>query len=355
VIPREAHLHRLAELLELFPVVGIIGARQVGKTTLARQYAGARPQPVRHLDLESPRDLAMLDDPLLALEGEKDLGIMNEVQRRPDLFEVLRVLVDRPGTPCRFLVLGSASPDLLRQGSESLAGRITYHELPGFSIREVGIEALDRLWIRGGFPLGHVAPSDPASLLWRQSFIQTFLERDLPQLGFRLPSETLRRFWTMLAHYHGQVLNASELGRALGVAHTTIRGYLDALASGLVVRLLPPWFENLKKRQVKSPKVYVRDSGILHALLGLGSGDDLAGHPKVGASWEGFALEQVIQRLGARPEQCHFWGTYSSAIESLGLDRLDVLHPGRETFRLASNVRAIGIRRLEEDIEPLVS
>ena len=286
----------------------------------------------------------------------------------------------------RFLVLGSAAPDLLRQSSESLAGRIHYHHLGGLALDEVGAEALERLWVRGGFP-GVVSGSVPpaASHAWRQDFIRTFLERDLPQLGVRVPAATLQRFWTMLAHYHGQVWNGSELARAFGVGHPTVRRYLDTLSAALVIRQLQPWFENLGKRQVKAPKVYIADSGLLHGLLDLGTHDDLVGHPKVGASWEGFAMGEVLVRLGVQPGQCFFWATHGGAeldllvvrgvrrfgfefkhtaaprltasmrvaLRDLKLERLDVVYVGNETFALGDNVRALGLGRVLGDLEPL--
>ena len=311
--------------------------------------------------------------------------VLDEIQRRPDLFPVLRVLADRRPLAARFLVLGSAAPDLLRQSSESLAGRIHYHHLGGLALDEVGTEALERLWVRGGFPASFLAPTPAASHAWRQDFIRTFLERDLPQLGVRVPAATLQRFWTMLAHYHGQVWNGSELARALGVGHPTVRRYLDTLSAALVIRQLQPWFENLGKRQVKAPKVYVVDSGLLHGLLDLGTHDDLAGHPKVGASWEGFAMGEVLVRLGVQPGQCFFWATHggaeldllvvrgarrfgfefkhtaaprltasmSTALRDLRLERLDVVYVGNETFPLSDNVRALGLSRVLSDLEPL--
>lgn len=261
-------------------MVGIIGARQVGKTTLARTLLYQTQSANTYFDLENPEDLARLADPMLALKKLKGLVVIDEVQRLPELFPILRVLADNPKTTTRFLVLGSASPELLRQGSESLAGRIAYHELKGFSVNEVGIENYQQLWLRGGFPRSFIAPSDTISSDWRREFVQTFLERDLPQLGINIRSTTLRRFWSMLAHYHGQIWNASEFGRSFGVADTTVRNYLDLLSSALVVRQLLPWHENISKRQVKSPKVYIADSGLLHTLLGIKSRSDLEKHPK---------------------------------------------------------------------------
>ena len=385
MIARTAHLRRLTGLLRQFPVVAILGPRQVGKTTLARQFLARRRGRATFFDLESAEDLALLADPLLALRPVQGLVVLDEVQRRPELFATLRVLVDEPGGTRRFLVLGSASPDLLRQASESLAGRIAYHELGGLALDEVGMSASDRLWHRGGFPRAFLARSEPESLRWRQEMIRTYLERDIPALGLRLPAPTLRRFWMMLAHYHGQAWNASELARAFGVAHTTIQRYLDVLTETFMVRQLQSWHENISKRQVKAPKVYVRDSGILHALLGLGSARQIESHPKVGASWEGFALAAVAARLGARPEECFFWGTHSGgeldllvvrgnvrvgfefkrttapavtrsmrvALEDLRLAGLAVIHAGSRSYELGRKLRAIALSRLLEDVQPL--
>ncbi len=385
MIDRNRELNNLSILLKRHPIVGIIGARQVGKTTLAQAYARQSRASVSSFDLENPEDLARISDPMLALKDTKGLIILDEIQRFPELFPVLRVLADRPGTPARFLVLGSASPALLRQSSETLAGRIVYHELAGFSIDETGVDHLDRLWLRGGFPRAYLARSHAASMEWRRAFIQTFLERDIPQMGITIRSTTLRRFWNMLAHYHGQIWNASEFARSFGVADTTVRNYLDILTSALVVRQLPPWHENIAKRQVKSPKVYLRDSGILHALLNLGTRVDLDGHPKVGASWEGFVIGEIMRQTGARAEECFFWATHGgaeldllivrgrrrlgfeikrtsapaitpsmrTARSDLKLKRLDVIHAGDHTFPLDQNTRAISISHLQKEIQSL--
>ena len=385
MISRADELSQLEALLRRNPVTALLGARQVGKTTLARQLAARQPVPPLFFDLENPVDLARLADPHLALASLSGLVVIDEIQRRPDLFPVLRVLADRDGTPARFLLLGSASPELLRQSSESLAGRIAYHELGGFSLDEVGPSSLKSLWSRGGFPRSFLAESDAASVEWRRDFIRTFLERDLPQLGIRIPAETLRRFWTMLAHYHGQVWHGAELARAFAIAESTVRRYLDTLVAALVVRIRPAWHENLGKRQVKSPKVFVGDSGLLHALLGLDDAEDLAAHPKVGASWEGFAGAEIERQLGARRGECHFWRThagaeldllvirgrrrrgfefkYSSApvltpsmriaVADLRLDSLEVIHAGSEIYPLADRVRAVPLARIAAEVEPL--
>ena len=305
MIERAQHSGTLRRLLANYPVVALLGARQVGKTTLARAIAASWDGPAHFFDLESPPDVARLADAYLALEPLRGLVVLDEIQRRPDTFPVLRVLADRPGAPARFLILGSASPGLLRQGSESLAGRLAIHELPGLDLTEVLSAETGRLWLRGGFPRSFTAATDEASYEWRANFVRTFLERDIPQLGIRIPSATLDRFWSMLAHYHAQCWNGSELARAFGVSHHTVRRYLEVLESTFMLRVLKPWHANLKKRQVKAPKVYVRDSGVLHQLLGVRSPEELERHPKIGASWEGFWLGCVIRRLGLDERRCH--------------------------------------------------
>jgi predicted AAA+ superfamily ATPase len=385
VIDRKIDLQNLCGLLRRHCVVGIIGARQVGKTTLARKLAATWPGKVAFFDLENSEDHARLADPMLALKSLTGLVVLDEIQYSPDLFKVLRVLADRPKNKAHFLVLGSASPELLQKGSESLAGRIYYHEMGGFSLNDVGSKNSERLWLRGGMPCSYLARSATESHEWRQGFIRTFLERDLPQLGINIGSVTMRRFWTMLAHYHGQTWNASEFARSFGVADTTVRSYLDRLSSSLVVRQLQPWHENVSKRQVKAPKVYIADSGIFHTLLNLRTLNDVLGHPKVGASWEGFVLDQVMRRLGVEREECFFWRTHAGAeldllvvrgnlrfgfeikrtsapqvtpsmrhaLEDLGLRRLDVIHAGDDTFSMAGRIRAVALSRLLDDIEPL--
>lgn len=384
MVQRRVELENLRCLLSRHRVVGIVGARQVGKTTLARALVAQR-KDCTIFDLENPEHLARLQDPMFTLKGLKGMVIIDEVQTVPGLFKVLRVLVDRPRTSVRFLVLGSASPRLLRQSAETLAGRITYHELGGFSLDEVGVVNTARLWLRGGFPRSYLARSNRASIEWRRQFVWTFLERDLPQLGVTIQTASLRRFWTMLAHYHGQIWNASEFARSFGVADTTIRGYLDVLTSAMVIRQLPPWHENVSKRQVKAPKVFIADSGVLHALLNLTSLDDVENHPKVGASWEGFAIGEIIRRLGARRGESYFWATHGGAsldlfvirgrqrlgfeikrtssptltksmrvaVKDLSLQRLDVVHAGDETFPISKTVRAVALRRLLDDLAPL--
>lgn len=385
MIHRERHAARIEQLLDRFPVVGIVGARQVGKTTLASRISGRWQGATTFFDLENPLDLAQLEDPMLALRSLTGLVVIDEVQHRPDLFPVLRVLADRPQGAARFLVLGSASPGLLRQSSESLAGRIAYHHLGGLMVDEVGEERLDRLWVRGGFPRSFLAPSDEESAEWRREFVRTFLERDLPQLGSQVPAVTVRRFWTMLAHVHGERWNASEFARSFGVSDSTVRRYLNLLTQTFVVRQLPPWYANLSKRQVRTPKVFVADSGLLHTLLNLTDRESLLAHPKVGGSWEGFALQVVVERLGARPEECYFWAAHAgaevdlfiargrvrigfemkrttaprttrsmhTAVEDLGLDRLEVVHAGDATFPLSERIRAVALARVWRDLEPL--
>lgn len=365
-----------------FPAAAILGPRQIGKTTLARQYAERCGEPAIRFDLEDERDLSRLEDPFAALEGLRGLVVLDEIQRRPELFPALRVLLDRPDNPARFLILGSASPELLRQSSETLAGRITFRELSGLDAEETGAEALSTRWLRGGFPRSFLAASDRASFDWRREFARTFLERDLPQLGARQPAPSLRRFWTMTAHVHGQMWNLAEMARALGGATKTARSYRDLLEAALVLRVLPPWSANLGKRQVKAPRVYLRDSGLLHYLLDVRTMDDLEGHPKVGASFEGFAIHELIAHLDAQPEECYFWRAHTgaevdllivrgrerrafeikrtsaprttrsmhTAIEDLRLDRLDVIHGGRDTYPLSGRIRAVSVFRIREDV-----
>lgn len=383
MINRQEHRRKIRALLKNYPVVAILGARQVGKTTLALELLEESKGPGERFDLEDPADLARLSDPRLALGDLRGLVVIDEVQRTPDLFPVLRVLADRKPRPARFLVLGSASPELLRQSSETLAGRIAFHTLDGFDLAEVGQDKLARLWLRGGFPESFLARSNGLSFEWRRNFVRTFVERDLPQLGIRISAQTLSRFWSMLAHYHGQVWNASALGRALGVTDKTVRHYLDILSAALVVQPLRPWHANVKKRQVKAPKVYVRDAGLLHGLLDIRDRHDLERHPKVGASWEGFMMRQVVQFLGAAPEECFFWATHSgpeldllwvrgrrrwgfefkrtsspkltrslhAALEALDLQRAFVIHAGERTFPLHRKVTAVAARSVLEDIQ----
>ncbi|HEY5474918.1 MAG TPA: ATP-binding protein [Candidatus Limnocylindrales bacterium] len=376
MILRRAILTAVSTALERSPVVVLSGPRQCGKTTLARELLS--PDSVNYFDLEDPVSLARLDEPMTALRSLEGLVVIDEVQRRPDLFPMLRVLVDRSPSSARFLILGSASGDLLRQTSESLAGRAERITIGGFSLDEVGAGSLEDLWRRGGFPLSYLAVTETDSASWRSQFIQALLERDLPQWGVRVPAAALRRFWTILAHYHGQTWNGADAARTLGVSEATVRRYLDLLTDAFMVRQLQPWHANLRKRQVKSPKVYVRDSGLLHRLLGIDTAKALVSHPKLGASWEGFVIEQV---LVAEPhDEAFFWATHQGAeidlilsrggrllgveckrtdaprvtpsikiaLADLDLDRVAVVYPGERRYPLADRVEAVPVSELAE-------
>lgn len=376
-IPRPALLEALRAALRDSPVVALLGPRQCGKTTLARQLAGPRAE---YFDLEDPADAARLEQPASTLAPLRGLAVIDEVQRAPQLLEVLRVLADRKPVRTRFLLLGSAAPELVRRASETLAGRVAFVDMGGFTLEEVGPARLRRLWLRGGFPRAFLAATENASQRWRLDFVRTFLERDIRGFGFDVPAPMLRRFWMMLAHYHGRVWNGSEIARSLGVAHSTVRRHLDILEGAMMVRVLQPWHENLAKRQVKSPKVYLRDSGLLHALLGIADWRGLERHPKLGASWEGFVLEQLIGRAGAR--NAYFWATQagaeldlllfsrgrrlgvevkyadaprlaksmSVAMRDLGLERLYVVHPGEARYALGPRAEAIGLAALLDEL-----
>ncbi len=377
-ILRTKELGLLAKRLKESPVVAILGPRQCGKTTLAQQFARQEGVgPVHRFDLEDPRDLAKLDQPMLALEGLQGLVVIDEIQRRPDLFPVLRVLADKqPKT--KYLILGSASRDLLAQSSESLAGRISYMELGGFSLEILPEDSAQRLWLRGGFPKSYLAGSNEASFQWREDFVTTFLERDIPNLGIRIPANTLRRFWMMLSHHHGQIFSASEIGRSLSFSDATAKRYLDVLTGTFLIRQVQPWFYNTQKRLVKRPKVYFRDSGLLHTLLSLKNRDDVLGHPQLGASWEGFALEQTIQHLGLREQDVFFWAVHTgaeldlvfqhkgklwgieakygdaptmtrsmhAAFEDLSLAHLWVVYPGSKPYDLHKHASVVPIQQL---------
>jgi len=374
MIVRQDLLDTIRAALARAPVVVLTGPRQCGKTTLARELV---PEvSANYFDLEDPASLVRLDEPKTALGPLRGLVVIDEIQRRPDLFPVLRVLADRRGQPARFLILGSAGGDLMRQSSESLAGRLERITIGGFTLAELGRESVNRLWRRGGFPLSHLARTEHDSVVWRKQFMQTLLERDLPQWGVRVPAVALLRFWTMIAHYHGQTWNAAEPARALGVNPSTTRRYLDLLTDALMIRQLQPWHGNLGKRQIKSPKVYVRDSGLLHQLLGLGTEKELLSHPKVGASWEGFAIEQIL--AGEPHDEAWFWGTHQGAeidlvlrrgdrllgveckradaprvtssiriaLEELGLARVAIVYPGARRFALTDRVEVVPIETL---------
>ena len=375
-IARPSVLSAIEVALARRPVVVLTGPRQCGKTTLARELLSEAS--LNYFDLEDPASLARLDEPMTALRPLEGLVVIDEVQRRPELFPVLRVLADRRAKPARFLILGSASGDLLRQSSESLAGRMERIGIGGFSLREVGAQAVQTLWRRGGFPLSYLADSEADSLAWRKQFMQTLLERDFPQWGVRVPAAALLRFWTMLAHYHGQVWNAAEHARALGVSESTCRRYLDLLSDALMIRILQPWHANLRKRQVKSPKIYVRDSGLLHQLLGIASDKALLSHPRLGASWEGFVMEQVL--LIEPHDQALYWATHQGAemdlilrrgdrllgveckradaprmtpslhiaLGDLQLERVAVIYPGDKRYPLSDRVEAVPLEALAE-------
>ncbi len=370
--PRYADAVRAA--LTRSPVVALLGPRQCGKTTLARQIAAAV-EDITWLDLEDPRDLARLREPMLALERLAGLVVIDEVQLRPDLFGLLRVLADRERAHCQFLILGSASPSIIKGTSESLAGRVEFVDLTGFDLGEVGSGEASRLWLRGGFPRSFLASDDAASDAWRDDFVRTFLTRDVPQLGVTIPAPQMRRFWTMLAHYHGQTWNAASVANSLGVSPPTIQRYLDILTGAFMVRQLQSWTENVGKRVRKAPKIYLSDTGLLHTLLGIGTMAELESHPKLGASWEGFALEQVLRQGGWRDTEVYGWATHGGAeldllvfahgkrfgiefeyadapsttksmrvaMEDLDLAKLFVVHPSPGNWRLAERIEAVGV------------
>ena len=373
-IHRKALFEQIRTALARNPVTGLTGPRQSGKTTLARELLPE--DSPSHFDLEDPVSRSLLEEPRTALERLEGLVVVDEVQRRPDLFPVLRVLADRRRNPAQFLIIGSASGELLRQSAETLAGRTERIEIDGFTLSELGADAADALWQRGGFPRAYLADSERDSMAWRKQFIQSLLERDFPQWGVRVPAVALLRFWTMVAHYHGQIWNAAEPARALGVNPSTMRRYLDLLTDALVLRQIQPWHANLRKRQVKSPKVYVRDSGLLHQLLGLETEKALLSHPKLGASWEGFVIEQV---LATEPhDEAWFWATHQGAgidlllrrgdrllgveckradaprltpsvriaLEDLGLDRVAIVYPGARRYSLSEAVAAVPLATL---------
>jgi predicted AAA+ superfamily ATPase len=374
MIDRKANVRLVQTALKRSRVVALLGPRQCGKTTLARRFVAAKS--LNYFDLEDPLSLARLDQPDTVLRPLKGVVVIDEIQRRPDLFPLLRVLADRKPLPSRFLILGSASPELLKQSSETLAGRVETVPLEGFRLVDLGAKMQARHWLRGGFPLSYTAKTEANSFAWRRQFQQTFLERDLPQLGVTIPAVALRRFWNMLAHYHGQIWNAAELARAMAVNESTVRRYLDLLTVVFMVRQLPPWFENLGKRQVKAPKVYLRDSGLLHSLLGIANQHDLEHHPKVGASWEGYAVEEVLKAV--QPDEAYYWATYSGAeidlvlfkrgrrigveckrtdaptltpsmriaLDNLKLDELQVVYPGEKRYTLAKGVEVVPLAEL---------
>jgi len=381
MLQRPTLLRRIHTALDRSRVVALIGPRQCGKTTLARELVEV--DSPGYFDLEDPVSLARLDEPMTALRDLRELVVIDEVQRRPELFPILRVLADRQPLPARFLVLGSAAPELLRQSSESLAGRLEIMVMGGFSLAEVGVEARTQHWLRGGLPLSFLAGTETDSWAWRKNFVRTFLERDLPQIGITIPAIALLRFWTMLAHYHGQLWNAAEPARSLGVSEPTVRRYLDLLSGTFMIRQLPPWHANLKKRQVKAPKIYFRDTGLLHQLLGIRSEQELLSHPKCGASWEGYVIEETLKAL--EPDEAWFWATHNGAeidlilvkdghrlgveckrvdaprltpsmriaLEDLKLERIAVVYPGTRRYRLAERVEAIPLDAVADGMEGL--
>ena len=381
MLQRAYYLNQLKTAIGRSPVTALLGPRQCGKTTLAHQLA--EHQNITFFDLESVPDRRRLQNPELMLGSLTGLVVLDEIQEIPELFQVLRILVDRPENQMRFLILGSASPEIIKSSSETLAGRLEFIELQGFDLSETGADAWEPLWLRGGFPRSFLANSEDDSQAWREGFIRTFLERDIPQLGINIPAVAMRRFWTMLAHSHGQTWNAAEMGRSMGLSDKTVRSYLDILTGTFMIRQLQPWFENLGKRQVKAPKIYFRDTGLLHSLLDIPDKHSLLGHPKVGASWEGFALEQALQIL--HPNAAYFWGTHAGAeldlvfqfqgkrygmeikfneapsltpsmriaSSELALDHLWIVYPGSETYPVTKNITALPLKNLESIREQL--
>lgn len=364
---------KIERALAVSPVTALLGPRQCGKTTISRMIAENHDSMI--FDLENPVDYQQLSDvPMITLQALKGLIIIDEIQRLPGLTSLIRVLADRTDFPAKFLILGSASPDIMKQTSESLAGRVSFIDMSGFDMEETGAENLQKLWFRGSFPRSYLSADNKISFQWRQDFIRTFLERDIPQLGISIPAVTLRRFWTMLAHYHGNIWNGSEFARSIGTSEPTARKYLDILSGAFVVNQLQPWFENLKKRQVKSPKVYIRDSGLLHALLHL-EGEAIISHPKLGFSWEGFMIEQLVRFLDA---PCYFWATHAggeidlltirkgrkigfeikyndapkitksmiSCLESLSLEKIYIIYPGDKNYDLHQKIQVVAAKNI---------
>jgi uncharacterized protein len=381
MIKRPAYLESLKTAVRRSPVTALLGPRQTGKTTLARMFAEGKM--TTFFDLESLPDQRRLQNPELVLGNLEGLVVLDEIQLMPELFGTLRVVVDRPGQKARFIILGSASPEIIRKASETLAGRIEFVDLNGFDLAEVGETHWEPLWIRGGFPRSYLAANEADSLTWREGLIRTFLERDIPQLGIQIPATAMRRFWTMLAHYHAQTWNASELSRAMGVSDKTVRGYLDILTGAFMVRQLQPWYENISKRQVRAPKVYLRDSGLLHSLLNVQDRHSLLGHPKVGASWEGYVIEQVLQIL--RPSGAYYWAVHNSAeldlllfykgkrygmevkfseapeitrsmqtaLHDLDLTHLWVVYPGADAYQVEKKISVLALQKIPELVHQL--
>lgn len=380
-IQRNIFLDELLQGFRVHAVVALLGPRQCGKTTIANIYSNKIRQqdiPVKIFDLEDPNHLRQLENPKLALEPLKGLIVIDEIQNKPELFPLLRVLVDKNKGTQQYLILGSASRELIKQSSETLAGRVAFIELTPFN--SIEINNLNYLWLKGGYPISYLAESEEDSFNWRKNYITTFLEKDIPNLGINIPANSLRKFWNLLAHYHGNILNSSELGRALGVSHTTVKKYLEILVGTFMIRELKPWHENISKRQVKQSKIYFRDSGIYHYFLGIIHQDDLQATPKIGASWEGFALEETIRLLNIDAEDCYFWATHQGAeldllitkygrkigfeykyqdapkitksmqiaIDSLNLDKLYVVYPGKDNYKLGDIIEVININTVSE-------
>lgn len=372
---RAYYLEAIERHFKTHSVVALLGPRQVGKSTLAREFLKNAKKNIHFFDLEDPTDLARLSSPKLALQDLNGYVVIDEIQRRPDLFPVIRVVADQK--KIKFLILGSASRDLINQGSETLAGRIAYIEVRPFTVLEQ--IKTKPLWLKGGFPVAYLAKSEQASRDWLKNYTSTFLERDIPALGINIPAQTLRKFWMMLAHYHGNVFNASEIGKSLGFSGQTARRYLDVLVSTFLMRELQPWSENIAKRQIKSPKIYFRDSGLFHYLLNLRNLNEISNHPKLGASWEGFALEQISAHLGLESDEMYFWGTHAEAeldllifknnekigieikytdspvitksmniaMNDLNLKKLYIIYPGKTEFRLSSKITAFGFENIK--------
>jgi len=369
LINRSIDHAKIIKLIDAFPVTAILGPRQCGKTTLARNIHHDH-----YFDLENPIDLARLDHPQLALEDLTGLIVIDEIQRLPDLFPLLRYLVDHhPGQ--KYLILGSASRDLIRQSSETLAGRIAYFYLGGFRLQDVGAEQFKDLWVKGGFPDAFTPVDEEQSRVWRQHFITNFLERDIPQLGIHISARTLRRFWTMLSHYHSQVINYSEFGRSFGISDVTVRKYMDILEGTFMLRILQPWHVNLGKRLVKRPKIYIKDSGIFHTLTNIDNYKQLVSHPKLGASFEGFALECLCRQIDKNDNDLYFYSVHSGSEldlfwqakgknwgaefkytdaprltqsmktvqEDLELSHLWVVYPGKMTYRITETITALSL------------
>ena len=374
MINRPKYLEKLSTGIRRSPITALLGPRQCGKTTLARFFATDKN--AVYFDLESQPDLNRLQNPELVLSSLSGLVVIDEIQVLPQLFNVLRVVVDRPGNEAKFVILGSASPHIIKNVSETLAGRVEFIELNSFNLWDVGIECKEKLWIRGGFPPSFLAGSDEDSIAWREGFIKTFLERDIPQMGISIPSAAMRRFWTMLANYHGQIWNASDFARSMGLSDKTVRSYLDILTGTYMIRQLQPWYENIKKRQVKAPKIYLRDAGLLHNLLNLPDLHTLRAHPRIGASWEGFCIEQIVQVV--EPQQAYFWSTHSgpeidlffihhskrygveikfsetpkitksllAAIHDLKLEHAWIVYPGKEQYPVHEKITVIPLKNI---------